>query len=366
MNSNIITPTLVLDVDRCKQNIQKMAKKAKDSKVIFRPHFKTHQSLEIGSWFKDVNVQCITASSLRMAEYFSADWDDITVAFPVNILEIGLINQLAKKITLNLLVESIETVQFLNDHLSNHIGCFIKIDTGYGRTGVLSSKVDLVDELIHKIESSPKIQFKGFLSHSGHTYSCRTKEEIESIYKVAVSAMTTLKNRYVNKFPNLILSFGDTPSCSIIDDFSDFDEIRPGNFVFYDVTQSVIGSCQTKDIAVALACPLVAIHKDRNELVIYGGGIHFSKDRVEDNDKVIFGQVVESLGRTWGTQIDGMWVKSLSQEHGIIHCCKNKIDNFKVGDLLYILPVHSCMTADLMKEYLTTDNNWISCLQLHQ
>lgn len=364
MKSDIITPTLVLDVDRCKQNIQKMAKKANDSKVVFRPHFKTHQSLEIGRWFKDANVQSITVSSLRMAEYFSADWNDITVAFPVNILEIDLINILAKKITLNLLVESVETVQFLHDHLSDQVGCFIKIDTGYNRTGVPSSKVDVLDELIHKMESSPKIHFKGFLSHSGHTYSCRTKKEIEAIYSAAGGAMNILKKRYVNEFPNLILSYGDTPSCSIIEDFSDFDEIRPGNFVFYDITQSVIGSCQTNSIAVALACPLVAIHKDRNELVIYGGGIHFSKDRVEENGKVIFGKVVESRGTKWGAQIDGMWVKSLSQEHGIIHCSPNKIDDFKVGDLLYVLPVHSCMTADLMKKYLTTDNNWIDCMQL--
>ena len=182
MNASIITPTLLLDVDRCKQNIERMATKAEDSKVIFRPHFKTHQSLEIGRWFKDVNVRCITVSSLRMAAYFSADWDDITVAFPVNILEIDLINHLAKKITLNLLVESVETIQFLNNHLSSRVGCFIKIDTGYGRTGVLSSKVDLLDELIHNIDTSSKIQFKGFLSHSGHTYSCRKKEEIEVGY----------------------------------------------------------------------------------------------------------------------------------------------------------------------------------------
>ncbi|MDZ7614896.1 MAG: hypothetical protein U5K51_15285 [Flavobacteriaceae bacterium] len=48
-------------------------------------------------------------------------------------------------------------------------------------------------------------------------------------------------------------------------------------------------------------------------------------------------------------------LKSLSQEHGIIKVPEHLIDNYKVGDLLYILPVHSCLTADLMKNYFTAE-----------
>ncbi|MFD1315836.1 alanine racemase [Namhaeicola litoreus] len=366
MKTSVSCPTLVLDVDRCKRNIQRMAKKAKESKVIFRPHFKTHQSLEIGKWFKEVGVNCITVSSLRMAQYFSEEWDDITVAFPVNLREIDLINDLATKIHLTLLVESVETVQFLNNQLLDKVGCFVKIDTGYHRTGIPVSKIELLDDLLNCISASDKIQFKGFLTHTGHTYSCRSKEEIESIYMVAVNELSGLKKRYLNRFPNLILSFGDTPSCSVLDDFSAFDEIRPGNFVFYDVTQCLIGSCESKDVAVALACPVVAIHKDRNEIVIYGGGIHLSKDRIEENSQLIFGKIVKNSGLKWGDEIDGMFVKSLSQEHGIVYCPERIIDDFNVGDLIYVLPIHSCMTIDLMKKYLTTKNDWVSCMKLEQ
>ena len=79
----------------------KMLKKAESHKLIFRPHFKTHQSLEIGKWFKELGTNKITVSSLKMAEYFSCQWKDITVAFPLNILEMHTVNELAKKITLN-------------------------------------------------------------------------------------------------------------------------------------------------------------------------------------------------------------------------------------------------------------------------
>ena len=61
-------------------------------------------------------------------------------------------------------------------------------------------------------------------------------------------------------------------------DCSNFDEIRPGNFAYYDVMQYHIGSCNMDNIAVAVACPVVAVHPQKNELVIYGGAIHLSKE----------------------------------------------------------------------------------------
>ena len=86
-----------------------MLTKARRNNIRLRPHFKTHQSAEVGEWLREEGVQYITVSSLFMAEYFAAaGWTDITVAFPVNLLEIDRINQLTTKCTLNLLVESVE------------------------------------------------------------------------------------------------------------------------------------------------------------------------------------------------------------------------------------------------------------------
>jgi D-serine deaminase-like pyridoxal phosphate-dependent protein len=68
------------------------------------------------------------------------------------------------------------------------------------------------------------------------------------------------------------------------------DELRPGNFVCYDVTQVQIGSCDFNQIAVVLACPIVSIHKERGEMIIYGGSVHLSKDSLKWQDKgVIYG-----------------------------------------------------------------------------
>ena len=84
----VTEPTMVLNEEVCKSNIARMAAKAKAANVVFRPHFKTHQSREIGEWFRASGVDKITVSSLNMAMKFAEwGWNDITVAFPVNCLE---------------------------------------------------------------------------------------------------------------------------------------------------------------------------------------------------------------------------------------------------------------------------------------
>jgi D-serine deaminase-like pyridoxal phosphate-dependent protein len=176
-------PKLLVDEEIVRRNIKKMANKAKESNVIFRPHFKTHQSKDIAEWFREVGVKKITVSSLTMAEYFAINnWHDITVAFPTNINEIKKINALANKISLGLLVESKEVVAFLSDHLTKPVKIWVKIDTGNHRTGIAWDNYPRIIQLLKQIKKSDKMTFSGLLSHAGHAYKATSKEEIKEIY----------------------------------------------------------------------------------------------------------------------------------------------------------------------------------------
>ena len=345
----ITKPTFLIDRQRCQRNIQDMADKARRHKLIFRPHFKTHQSLEIGRWFKDHGVDKITVSSLEMAEYFSEEWQDITVAFPANILERDLINKLSGKIKLNLLVESKEVIQFLNEKIQHKIGIFIKIDIGNNRTGILPTNINQIETLINEITKSNKLTFLGFLCHAGQTYQCRSKTEILKIHQGCLKKLSQLKNHFIGQYPELMISFGDTPSCSVAEDFHGIDEIRPGNFVYYDLMQVQVGACSIDQIAVAVACPIVASHRERSEIIIYGGGVHFSKEYLIDETLgKLYGRAVEVNDDKWSGQMPAVFINSLSQEHGIVSVPIARFDDFKIGDLLFVLPVHSCLTANLM------------------
>ncbi len=342
-------PTLVVDYDRLERNLQKMLHKANKSDVIFRPHFKTHQSAEIAKCFRKHGVKSITVSSVSMARYFADHgWDDICIAFPLNILEIDEIVNLSRSITLSVLVESSVHIETLMNNIATAVGVWIKIDTGYHRTG-LSSDDKQIEALIQQIRSSNHLIFKGFLTHAGHTYYAKGQSEILNIMVSARKQMTALKDQYQDSGSPVLLSYGDTPSCSLATDFSGFDEIRPGNFVYYDVMQYHLGSCALDDIAVAIACPVVAKHKQRNEIVIYGGGVHLSKEFIAgDNGFKLYGYVVEIKDKSWGEPIAGAYVSSLSQEHGIVYLPASDFHRFKEGDLLGVLPIHSCMPANLL------------------
>jgi D-serine deaminase-like pyridoxal phosphate-dependent protein len=340
-----------------------MAGKAIQNQLIFRPHFKTHQSRAVGKWFAEAGVEKITVSSVKMAEYFANDnWKDITVAFPVNIREIKSINELAEEIQLNLTIENTESINYLKNKLKFPVGYFIKIDTGYHRTGVDAKNFQLIDKLLSTAALSDHLLFRGFLVHSGDTYHAGNPREINRIFYHTVDQLKNLKHRYLKDYPQMILSIGDTPSCSLVHDFRSVDEIRPGNFVFYDLMQYKLGTCSFNEIAVVVACPVVAIHPERKEIIIHGGAVHFSKDYLDIDGQKIYGQALTLNSKGWQKPVEPVYLTKLSQEHGTIQATEKFLQSIRVGDMIGVIPVHSCLTANLMRSYFTTDNDTLDHL----
>ncbi len=350
-------PVVVIDEAVCRTNIQKMAKKAAEKGLRFRPHFKTHQSAAIGQWFRDAGTSAITVSSVSMARYFAREgWDDITIAFPANIAEMEEINRLAGSIRLNLLADHEETVRFLAGAAESSAGIWIETDTGHHRSGAGTGDLRRIDRLLDILSTNDRLTFKGFLSHTGNTYSARSAGEIREMHTEALQKMCSLKAYYRQWWPNLEISLGDTPSCSVCDNWEGADEIRPGNFVFFDLFQWNLGVCRQEEVAVRVFCPVVSLSPGRREAVVYGGAVHFSKDfLLRSRGKRGYGAVVTHHPETGKPEFrHDFYLAALSQEHGIVRGPAEAIRSLRIGDLLEIVPVHSCLTADLAGHYLTT------------
>ena len=356
-------PTLLLDEAICKENIQRMVGRARRHQLRLRPHFKTHQSLDVGRWMRAEGIEAATVSSLSMAAFFAPEWDDITVAFPFNVHELATVNAVAKKVRLGLTVENEAALTVLDQGLETTVRIWMKVDAGYHRTGVPVEQLDQIQALLEKAAASEKMEAAGVLIHAGHSYDVRGDRAIGEVHRQTLKAVAKLRAALSGQFPDLEYSIGDTPCCSTMEDFEGCTEMRPGNFVFYDVTQHYIGSNKIRQVAVALACPVVALHPDRNEVVVYGGGVHLSKDATsnEAGEKVM-GLPVSITESGWDEPWPGCRVSKLSQEHGIISVTPEVMATLSVGDWVGILPVHSCMTADLMGEYLTLGGQTIDHL----
>lgn len=363
----ITSPTLVIDPEKAKRNISRMIMKAEKAEVAFRPHFKTHQSVEIGQWFAASGVTRIAVSSVSMAGKFAqAGWTDILVAIPVNLNEYREINDLASAVRLGLTVECDITVAMLDREITQDLDVYIELDTGYHRTGIVYDQLPLIDRTVHRITSSKKMRFAGFLIHAGETYQvekatrAQRRQAILDLHHLQMERLQRIRERYMPDYPDLVISYGDTPGCSLADDFSAATEIRPGNFIFYDLVMEHLGVCDYGDIAVAAACPVIGIYPSRQEVAIYGGAVHFSKDFLVKDQEIVYGELVQSSSLGWGNPVKGAWIRSLSQEHGMVRFSNEPaFRRVGIGDLLWFFPVHSCLTADKMGGYLSLNGEKI-------
>ena len=359
--NQITKPSLVVWPERVKNNIRRMKQKADRDGVRLRPHFKTHQSARVARWFREEGGEAITVSSVKMALYFASQgWENITIAFPVNIREMKDINDLAGRVQLNLLITSSTVAEFVSENLENPVGAWIKVDVGYGRTGIPVEEDGKIRELSRQIDSLPRLDFAGILTHAGQSYHISDRGQRAALYREVAERMGLLRKKILaDGLERCLVSVGDTPSATAAESLAGVDELRAGNFVYFDAQQLHLGSCQEEDIAAAVVCPVTALHPERGEVLLYGGAIHLSKQaephpRIEG--QAMHGYVVAALAEGWGRIDPANYLRSVSQEHGVARLERSVLEQLKVGDLVCVIPVHSCLAVDLLDMAITTDS----------
>ena len=359
--ANIQIPTLILNEKQARKNLLTMAEKSISQNIRFRPHFKTHQSAEIGEWFREVGVKQITVSSVSMAEYFAKNgWKDILIAFPANIREIERICAIAKSIQLGLLVDAEESAEMLGYALDTETDVWIKIDSGMGRAGLWWEDCEEVSRLANLIQHYPRLHLCGLLTHAGQTYHTHSKKEILDLYKESNSRMHQLKDKLEKQgVDGMEISVGDTPGCWLSEDLGSVDEIGRLFPLARDAMMLELGVCHLEEIAVSVACPVVSTYERRQEVVIYGGSVHLSKEVIEHSSPSVYGYAVFSKDASKWKVNPFNFVRSLSQEHGVVKLDKKSFDQVKIGDLLYIIPVHSCLVVEALHRYQTLDGKVI-------
>jgi D-serine deaminase-like pyridoxal phosphate-dependent protein len=360
---DIERPTFLVDRERVAHNIQRMVDRAAAADVDFRPHFKTHRSREVGRWFRDFGVAAITVSSVDMAQYFSNDgWDDITIAFPVNPRQLIQIAELSKCVRLGVLVHSVASAEIVAGLRAPRLKAWIKVDTGSHRVGI---EWDDDEALLATARAARAggLEVTGVLAHNGLVYQERTLEGILRVHLESVERVRSARDLLcAGGLGNLAVSIGDTPGISCGGTLDGVDEIRPGNFVFYDLTQVALGSCSPDEVAAAVACPVVSVYPHRGHVVLYGGSVHLSHDALEtEGGERVYGR----LAPGWPSEANlGAPLVRLSQEHGIANTGGTGARDYVPGDLACVWPVHSCLASNMHDRYLTLDGEWLDTMSV--
>lgn len=350
----IQTPALLVDHAVLVRNCDRMREKAARSVVNFRPHVKTHKVLEIGRLQHGGATGPITVSTLAEAEHFaSGGFDDITYAVPLAPDKMGRAADLSRRIKrLNLLIDTPGALAAIAGFVqSNSIefDLFLKVDCGAHRAGVDPDASESL-ELARQMAVTPGIRFRGLLTHAGHSYGARSREEILRIAGEEAGAVDRFAGRLAEAGTGkLVRSVGSTPTASLVESFEHVDEVRPGNYVFYDAFQSTLGSCSFEDCAVSVLASVIGVYREQNRLILDAGALALSKDTGPEGLAPGFGYgIVCDIGLNRLP----LTLASLSQEHGNVSAGESfDFHEYPVGSKLRIVPNHSCLTTAMFGSY---------------
>jgi len=348
---DVTTPALLLDQAVLERNLTRMQDRANELGVALRPHIKTHKCIEIANHQLELGARGITASTLYEVEQFAAaGFNDITWAFPLVPANIERVMELCEKATVRVVIDSKEVLEHLDSIErvgSERVHVWLKVDCGYHRAGV-DPGASLAEELVRRLGESKNLIFDGILTHAGQSYDAKNRTELLAYAEQERSVMVEFGERMRAKgYPLPMISIGSTPTMSVVENLDGINEIRPGNYAFYDYTQVMIGSCGVADCALTVLASVVSHQPNARHFVTDAGALALSKDLgpVHISNDMDMGIIFEDYDRK--RLHSHVHLKVLSQEHSkVMYSSPERVtDQFKVGDKVRILEHHSCLTA---------------------
>ncbi len=335
----MLTPYLYLEYKKLVENIRTMSNLAEKANIDLRPHCKSHKTVEIAKLQMQFGASGITASTLKEVKMLiNGGVDSITLAYPlVSEDKVKLFQELKKKVDLRSIVLDFQHAKFLNEYFSkkNPLIAYLKVDCGLNRLGV---QPEAIEDTIKNISELENIIIIGLLTHAGQSYS-----GLNSLKEVArIEAASVLSN----KIPSLLASCGSTPTAKELMKIAGIDEIRPGNYVFYDNTMINLGVCNIDNCALYIKSTVLAIYADY--MVIDAGSKSLSSDKGVHGNNTLkgFGLILED---------HNLIIDRLSEEHGMV--IGQMISKFNIGDIITIIPNHACTAVNLFDEINVFDGN---------
>jgi D-serine deaminase-like pyridoxal phosphate-dependent protein len=341
------TPSLLLDIERVRRNAERMTARVRGFGASLRPHVKTHKCVEVAR-LQTEGQGGLTVSTLAEARAFvTHGFLDITYAVPIEPGKFAEGLEIAKSCErFALITDDVEIPRAL-DEAARRAGVvlevFLRVDCGYHRCGVEPDRPEAL-EIPRLINDASNLRFAGILTHAGHSYHARTRDELLRIARHERDLMKDFAARLrTDGIETPTVSIGSTPTVTQVEHLDGIDEVRPGNYIFFDAFQATLGSCTFDDCALTVLASVVHRDRTRRKVVLDAGAIALSKDRgaTELDPACGFGRVLDMEGNELN-----LHVGALSQEHGEV-CVEDEstLERLRVGSRVRILANHSCLTA---------------------
>ena len=347
--SEIQTPALVLDLDALERNIKKMGDYAKAHGMRHRVHGKMHKSVDVAKLQERlggaVGVCCQKVSE---AEVFARGGiKDVLVSNqvrePKKIDRLAQLPKLGARIIV--CVDDIDNVAELSEAAVRHgttIECFIEMDVGAGRCGVIGAENVLT--IAKAIDAAPNLKFTGIQAYQGamqhmDSYEDR-KAKIDAAVAMVQEAIDLLEPAGLK--PELV-SGGGTGSYYFESNSGVFNELQCGSYAFMDADYGRILDKDGKRIDQGewenafFILTSVMSHAKADKAIVDAG---LKAQSVDSGLPVIYGRT------------DVQYVKC-SDEHGVV---ADPDGVLKVNDKLRLVPGHCDPTANVHDWYVGVRN----------
>ncbi|KAL8640122.1 MAG: hypothetical protein Q9228_002921 [Teloschistes exilis] len=391
--------------------------------VAFRPHIKTHKTLEVtrlqvGESSQDVKVVVSTVAEAEMLLDYLFECQrngrsvNVLYGVPIPPSAVRRLSQVGKQLSpgsVSVLVDHYDQLKHLGvfkEATGYPLHVFIKIDTGYGRAGVVTESSQfrqLLSHLLNDSSISNCTKFSGLYSHSGHSYAGSTAsqamdilvKEIESLAR-ASTYIKSLHDNLVSQ--SLTLSVGATPTATSVqnlvhtadsdhtigssEDYAlgrcirnvkanhDVLELHAGVYAFLDLQQLATQASpsaanpsaglglSTTDIAFTVLAEVVSFYEERktSEALIAAGTLALGREPCKSYQ----GWGIVSSWGIESTRLNGHsgWqIGRISQEHGVLVGFHSDTERLSVGQKLRIFPNHACVAGALFGWYIVVDSD---------
>jgi D-serine deaminase-like pyridoxal phosphate-dependent protein len=300
-------------------------------------------------------------STLAEARYFAAEgWRDITYAVglaPSRLAEaVDLVSQGVRLTLLTDNLACVEAAAGFREARGAELRFLVEIDCGGRRGGVEPESSELI-AVARAIHERPGLSLAGVLTHAGQSYHASGPDALRRVAEEERAAVVRAAERLrASGLPCDTVSAGSTPTAVHAACLDGVTEMRPGVYVFFDLDQVGIGSCDMSDLALSVIATVIGHNRRAGRILIDAGGLALSKDNSarEFLADVGYGLV---CGLDDGAPLEGLYVAEVHQEHGLIAAVAGEppFEAFPLGRKVRILPNHACMTAAAHEAYWVTD-----------
>ena len=333
------TPALLVDPHLVRANAGDMADRLAARGVAFRPHAKTHKSVQVARLLLEAGAVGLTCATLGEAGVFAAAGvADVFVAYPVwaSGAKADRLRRLAAACRLTVGVDSVEGAAQLVDALRGApVRVLLEVDSGERRTGALT-EAEAGRTAAAVVAAG--LELVGCFTHGGHSYGSPAAPAAAADDEVA--ALTWGARAVVSGGGrDQVRSAGSTPT-ALLSARDGVTEERPGTFVFGDRQQVMLGAHDPSRVALLVAATVVS--SDRTgQFVLDAGAKTLAKDR---------NPLLDGFGSVLG--YDAARITRLYDHHAIVEA-NGPLP--AVGERVAVVPNHACPVVNLAEELLVVD-----------